>query len=207
MRRFYPEGDSRVRRPEGLDERPGPVGALSRAGLYGRDMIALNQVIKHGGHYYAYYHGCATSGPDARKWSTAVAVSDDLIKWEKYPWEPAPPRGREQVERNPCRHRRGAPALHHASGRLPPHPAPALINGAPVMLPAASSLATTSGLSVSLVAATARPAAPALVALAIGAVIEGRAMSHASATWAGFALRSAATASTAASTRRPRSFR
>lgn len=63
---------------------PGP-------GTYDRDMVALNQVIRHGGRYYAYFHGCATSGPDARKWSTAVAVSDDLIEWEKYPGNPLLP--------------------------------------------------------------------------------------------------------------------
>ncbi|VTR98047.1 Glycosylase OS=Planctomyces maris DSM 8797 GN=PM8797T_29039 PE=4 SV=1 [Gemmata massiliana] len=63
---------------------PGP-------GAYDRDMIALNQVIKHGGRYYAYYHGCATSGPDARKWSTAIAASDDLVNWEKFPGNPLLP--------------------------------------------------------------------------------------------------------------------
>ncbi len=63
---------------------PGP-------GAYDRDMVALNQVVRHGGRYYAYYHGCATTGPDARKWSTAVAVSDDLIRWEKYPGNPLLP--------------------------------------------------------------------------------------------------------------------
>ncbi|MBX9584328.1 MAG: hypothetical protein K2X87_28850 [Gemmataceae bacterium] len=63
---------------------PGP-------GAYDRDMIAVNQVIEVGGRYYAYYHGCATAGPDARKWSTAVAVSDDLRRWEKYPGNPLLP--------------------------------------------------------------------------------------------------------------------
>ncbi len=63
---------------------PGP-------GAYDRDMIALNQVVRHDGRYYAYYHGCATSGPDARKWSTAVAASDDLVRWEKYPGNPLLP--------------------------------------------------------------------------------------------------------------------
>ncbi|OWK40818.1 TsaC protein (YrdC domain) required for threonylcarbamoyladenosine t(6)A37 modification in tRNA [Fimbriiglobus ruber] len=63
---------------------PGP-------GDYDRDMIALNQVIKHGGRYYAYYHGCATTGPDARKWSVGVAVSDDFLHWEKYPGNPLLP--------------------------------------------------------------------------------------------------------------------
>jgi predicted GH43/DUF377 family glycosyl hydrolase len=63
---------------------PGP-------GAYDTDMVALNQIIKHDGRYYAYYHGCATSGHDARKWSTAVAVSDDLLHWEKYPGNPLLP--------------------------------------------------------------------------------------------------------------------
>jgi predicted GH43/DUF377 family glycosyl hydrolase len=68
---------------------PGP-------GAYDRDMIAVNQVIKQGGRYYAYYHGCATEGPEARKWSTAVAVSDDLIHWEKYPGNPLLPTAANQ---------------------------------------------------------------------------------------------------------------
>lgn len=63
---------------------PGPAA-------YDRDMIALNQVVRHGGRYYAYYHGCATDGPDARKWSVAVAASDDLLRWEKYPGNPLLP--------------------------------------------------------------------------------------------------------------------
>jgi hypothetical protein len=63
---------------------PGP-------GAYDREMIALNQVVKYGGRYYAYYHGCATTGPNARKWSVAVAASDDLINWKKYPGNPLLP--------------------------------------------------------------------------------------------------------------------
>ncbi len=63
---------------------PGP-------GAYDRDLVALNQVVRYGGRYYAYYHGCATTGPDARKWSTAVAASDDLARWEKYPGNPLRP--------------------------------------------------------------------------------------------------------------------
>ncbi|MBX9626565.1 MAG: hypothetical protein K2X82_22380 [Gemmataceae bacterium] len=63
---------------------PGP-------GAYDRDMIALNQVVRHGGRYYAYYHGCATDGPDARKWSVGVAASDDLVRWEKYAGNPLTP--------------------------------------------------------------------------------------------------------------------
>lgn len=60
---------------------PGP-------GEYDKDKIALNQVIKYKGRYYAYYHGSATTGPNAKLWSTAVATSTDLIHWEKYPGNP-----------------------------------------------------------------------------------------------------------------------
>lgn len=63
---------------------PGP-------GDYDKDRIALNQIIKHKGRYYAYYHGCAMSGPNAKRWSTAVATSTDLIHWEKYPGNPLQP--------------------------------------------------------------------------------------------------------------------
>jgi hypothetical protein len=65
--------------------RPGPDA-------YDRDQIALNQVVKHGGRYYAYYHGAAK--PPAGEptfWSTAVAVSSDLIRWKKYPKNPLLP--------------------------------------------------------------------------------------------------------------------
>jgi WD40 repeat protein len=63
---------------------PGP-------GEHDKDMIALNQIIKHKGRYYAYYHGCAKAGPKARLWSTSVATSTDLIHWEKYPGNPLQP--------------------------------------------------------------------------------------------------------------------
>jgi hypothetical protein len=64
--------------------RPGPAA-------YDRDLVALNQVVRHAGRYYAYYHGCAETGPDARKWSVGVAVSDDLVGWQKYPGNPLRP--------------------------------------------------------------------------------------------------------------------
>ena len=65
--------------------RPGPD-------TYDRDQIAVNQVIKHDGRYFAYYHGAAT--PPAGEptfWSTAVAVSSDLIHWKKYAKNPLLP--------------------------------------------------------------------------------------------------------------------
>lgn len=44
------------------------------------DLVALNQIVKHKGRYYAYYHG---SKRGSKLWSTGVAVSDDLRKWTK----------------------------------------------------------------------------------------------------------------------------
>ena len=60
---------------------PGP-------GDYDRDLIALNQIIKHKGRYYAYYHGSAKTGPKAKLWSTCIATSTDLVRWEKYAKNP-----------------------------------------------------------------------------------------------------------------------
>jgi beta-1,2-mannobiose phosphorylase / 1,2-beta-oligomannan phosphorylase len=53
---------------------------------YDEDMIALNQVIKHKGVYYAFYHGSGKSTP--RTWNTDIARSDDLIHWQKYRGNP-----------------------------------------------------------------------------------------------------------------------
>jgi hypothetical protein len=63
---------------------PGPA-------VYDRDLVALNQIIRYRGRYYAYYHGSTRTGPTAGKWSTAVATSTDLIHWEKYPHNPLQP--------------------------------------------------------------------------------------------------------------------
>jgi hypothetical protein len=46
--------------------------------------ISLNQVVRHEGRYYAYYNGQG----QLPEWSIHVAVSDDLIHWEKYPNNP-----------------------------------------------------------------------------------------------------------------------
>lgn len=48
--------------------------------------VAMNQVIKHNGLYYGYYHASAFA--DWREWSTNVAVSEDLVHWKKYPGNP-----------------------------------------------------------------------------------------------------------------------
>jgi sucrose-6-phosphate hydrolase SacC (GH32 family) len=61
-------------------------------GKYDSGAVAANQVIKYKGKYYMYYHG--SSDPDWDKpgaasiWTSNVAVSADLIHWEKYPGNP-----------------------------------------------------------------------------------------------------------------------
>jgi beta-1,2-mannobiose phosphorylase / 1,2-beta-oligomannan phosphorylase len=55
-----------------------------------REMIALNQIIKYQGRYYAYYHGSG-SKKKPRFWTTNVAVSSDLIHWKKFAGNPLLP--------------------------------------------------------------------------------------------------------------------
>jgi hypothetical protein len=57
---------------------------------YDKLMIALNQIIRHDGRYYAYFHGSGT--PDKpRLWTTNVAVSTDLVHWKKFSGNPLLP--------------------------------------------------------------------------------------------------------------------
>ena len=53
---------------------------------YDKYGLAVNQIIKHNGWYYAYYHG--TAYEDWSEWSTNVAASKDLLHWKKYPKNP-----------------------------------------------------------------------------------------------------------------------
>jgi len=54
---------------------------------YDRYAIALNQIIKIDGRYYAVYH--ANADPKWRgDWRMCLAVSDDLRHWHKYPKNP-----------------------------------------------------------------------------------------------------------------------
>lgn len=53
---------------------------------YDKYGVAVNQIIKHQGKYYAYYH--ATAFEDWHEWSSCVAISDDLIHWKKYEKNP-----------------------------------------------------------------------------------------------------------------------
>lgn len=57
---------------------------------YDSFMIAVNQIVKHDGRYYAYYHGTG-SREKPRLWSTNVAVSTDLVHWKKYSRNPLLP--------------------------------------------------------------------------------------------------------------------
>jgi beta-1,2-mannobiose phosphorylase / 1,2-beta-oligomannan phosphorylase len=53
---------------------------------YDRAAVAMNQVIKRDGVYYAFYH--ANSQRPWKDWTTNIARSRDLVHWEKYPGNP-----------------------------------------------------------------------------------------------------------------------
>ena len=53
---------------------------------YDQHAVAVDQIIKHKGRYYAYYHASATEPWVA--WSTCIAMSEDLVHWQKYPHNP-----------------------------------------------------------------------------------------------------------------------
>lgn len=53
---------------------------------YDRHAVAVNQVIRRDGSYYALYHANATR--PWKDWSTCIARSRDLLHWEKYPRNP-----------------------------------------------------------------------------------------------------------------------
>ncbi len=53
---------------------------------YDRAAVALNQIIKRDGVYYAYYH--ANAHRPWKDWTSCVARSRDLIRWEKYAGNP-----------------------------------------------------------------------------------------------------------------------
>jgi beta-1,2-mannobiose phosphorylase / 1,2-beta-oligomannan phosphorylase len=58
---------------------------------YDRDMIATNQVIKHGDAYYMIYHGSGSGEAMPRTWNTDIARSTDLVHWQKYSRNPIVP--------------------------------------------------------------------------------------------------------------------
>jgi predicted GH43/DUF377 family glycosyl hydrolase len=54
---------------------------------YDRYAVAIDQVFKRDGVYYAYYHANAHN-PWKKDWTTNLARSKDMIHWEKYPGNP-----------------------------------------------------------------------------------------------------------------------
>jgi beta-1,2-mannobiose phosphorylase / 1,2-beta-oligomannan phosphorylase len=58
---------------------PGPAD-------YDKQLIALDQIIRHNGAYFAFYHACSEKTP--RTWNTNVARSTDLLHWQKHPGNP-----------------------------------------------------------------------------------------------------------------------
>lgn len=57
---------------------------------FDRAMVALNQILKHNGRYYALYHGSGGQETDGR-WAVGIAASDDLIHWTKFAGNPLRP--------------------------------------------------------------------------------------------------------------------
>jgi sucrose-6-phosphate hydrolase SacC (GH32 family) len=53
---------------------------------YDKAAVAVNQIAKRDGFYYAFYH--ANSERPWKDWTTCVARSRDLIHWEKYAGNP-----------------------------------------------------------------------------------------------------------------------
>jgi hypothetical protein len=53
---------------------------------YDAAAVALNQIVKRDGYYYAFYH--ANAERPWKDWTTDLARSKDLVHWEKYPGNP-----------------------------------------------------------------------------------------------------------------------
>lgn len=64
-------------------------------GNYDSGAVAANQIIKFRGNYYMYYHGSTDANwnsPGASSlWTSNVAMSTDLLHWQKYPHNPIVP--------------------------------------------------------------------------------------------------------------------
>lgn len=88
---FYERGDQGVWLATSKDRRvwtnvsDEPVLAMGPE-PYDLHAVALNQVIKRGAYYYAFYH--ANAHKPWKDWTSNVARSRDLIHWEKYPGNP-----------------------------------------------------------------------------------------------------------------------
>lgn len=55
--------------------------------LYDATRVAMSQIVKREGRYYAYYNGQGPLGG----WTTNIASSADLVHWQKYPNNPLLP--------------------------------------------------------------------------------------------------------------------
>ncbi len=53
---------------------------------YDSEAVALNQIVKRGDYYYAFYH--ANAHRPWTDWTSNVARSHDLVHWQKYPGNP-----------------------------------------------------------------------------------------------------------------------
>ncbi|GAC1468576.1 MAG: hypothetical protein NVSMB9_11390 [Isosphaeraceae bacterium] len=101
---FYERGDRGVWLARSRDRlvwtnvRDDPVLPMG-PDAYDREAVAMNQIIKRDGVYYAFYH--ATAHKPWKDWTSNIARSRDLIHWEKYPGNP--------IVRNNC----SSPILVH----------------------------------------------------------------------------------------------
>jgi beta-1,2-mannobiose phosphorylase / 1,2-beta-oligomannan phosphorylase len=55
---------------------------------YDSEMIAMDQIFKHGDAYFAIYHGSGSGEQMPRTWNTDIARSADLVHWKKYGGNP-----------------------------------------------------------------------------------------------------------------------
>ena len=69
-----------------VNVRDEPVLAMG-PGQYDQHAVAFDQVFERDGVYYAYYHANAHD-PWQKDWTTNLARSTDLVRWEKYPHNP-----------------------------------------------------------------------------------------------------------------------
>jgi hypothetical protein len=89
---FYERGDRGVWLATSKDRRAWtnvqdePVIAMG-PDAYDKFAVAVDQVFKLDGVYYAYYHANAHN-PWKKDWTTNLARSKDLVHWEKYPGNP-----------------------------------------------------------------------------------------------------------------------
>ena len=89
---FYERGDRGVWLATSKDHKvwtnvqDEPVIAMG-PDVYDKYAVAVDQVIKRDGVYYAYYHA-NSHNPWQKDWTTNLARSKDLVHWEKYPGNP-----------------------------------------------------------------------------------------------------------------------